>query len=84
MDAVDAQTMGRDRLTEERLRKVTALCVASLIVRGVDSATVRLTVLRMATTAIRELSSDAYQEETHIAVVQRTIDQVLSLKSHPA
>ncbi len=54
------------------------LCVESLISSGTDLRTVRHLVLRMAGNAIREMSTDAYQEETHLAVVQRTIDTILS------
>jgi len=63
---------------EDRLRTITVLCVESLISRGIDFGTVRHLVLRMAGNAIREMSTDAYQEETHLAVVQRTVDTILS------
>jgi hypothetical protein len=64
--------------TEERLRQVTLLCVESLVRRGLDAATVRSMVLRMAARAIEEQATDLYQEETHTAIVQRTIELVLA------
>jgi hypothetical protein len=65
--------------TEERLRCVTAACVASMAHGGLDEAAIRRRVLEIASDVIRALVDDEYQLETHTAIVQRAIDEVLSL-----
>jgi hypothetical protein len=81
MSAYNLAGTGDEPRTEERLRTVTALCVESLIGKGMDPRTIRPTVLRIATQVIRSLASDHYEEETHTAVVQRTIEECLSRAS---
>jgi hypothetical protein len=70
--------------TEERLKIVTGLCVNSMVSRGLDARTIRGTVLGIATRAIVGLAVDAYEEETHLAVVQRTLDEMLARAGLPA
>lgn len=78
MNPQSPSAIGDDSRIEERLRSVTALCVESLLTSGLDARTIRRTVLGIATRAITSLAEDSYEEETHTAVVQRTIDEMLS------
>jgi len=63
---------------EDRLRCVTAVCVVSMIHGGLDDGEIRRRVLEIAREVIRALAEDLYQFETHTAIVQRAIDEVLS------
>src|SRR3954468_10591767 len=64
--------------TEERLRCVTAVCVASMVHGGLDNESIRRRVLEIAREVIQALAGNVYQFETHTAIVQRAIDEVLS------
>ena len=63
---------------EDRLLCVTAVCVVSMIHGGLDDGEIRRRVLEIAREVIRALAEDVYQFETHTAIVQRAIDEVLS------
>lgn len=78
MDADSQATLGDPHETSERLRSVTTLCVESLLIQGLDVPTIRRTVLGIASRAIGDLAIDDYEEESHTAVVQRAIDDVLA------
>jgi hypothetical protein len=48
-----------------------------MISRGWDSETIRSRVLTLAKGVIRDLAADGYQAETHVAIAQRTVDDLL-------
>jgi hypothetical protein len=68
--------------TEERLRCVTAVCVASMVHGGLDDEAIRSRVLEIAREVIQALADNEYQFETHTAIVQRAIDEVLTQMRH--
>jgi hypothetical protein len=71
--------------TEERLRRVTSFCVLLMIERGYDAEAIRSSVLTLAQRVIQELADDGYKAETHVAIVQRTVDGLLErLKDGPS
>jgi hypothetical protein len=81
MNANELAEVGDELATEERLRRVATLCVQSLMLRGLEPRTIRRTVLQIAGRAIKSLAIDEYEMETHTAVIQRTIDDLLSRAS---
>jgi hypothetical protein len=63
--------------TEDRLRFVTSVYVFSMVCRGWDAEAIRSRLLALAKGVIQDLADDEYKAETHIAIVQRTVDDLL-------
>src|SRR3954447_23723731 len=64
--------------TSEKLRRVTLLCVTSMVFQGYDAMAIRQRVLSIAKGVIEEVGEDEYEVETHMAVVQRTVEELLA------
>jgi hypothetical protein len=74
-------TVGDGVPTEEKLCRATALCVSTLLLGGDDAVSIRRRVLDIAGPVIRAQAGDEYRVESHVALVQRTIDAVLARSS---
>jgi hypothetical protein len=48
-----------------------------MIYRGRDAGAIRSRVLALAKRVIQDLAEDEYKAETHVAIVQRTVDDLL-------
>lgn len=68
---------GRGSTTEQGLRLVATNYVFFLSETGHEASSIRRSVMQVASRVIQSLAANEYQAETHIAVVQRTIDAVL-------
>jgi hypothetical protein len=77
----ESVTEGDGVPTEEKLCRVTALYVSTLLAAGRDADSIRRRVLDIAGPVIRELAGDEYRVESHFAIVQRSIDAVLARSS---
>jgi hypothetical protein len=64
--------------TEQRLRQVTTSFVMILYQGGHEASSIRRCVMQVASKVIQALAGDEYQVETHTAIVQRTVEVVLT------